>query len=248
MANAALPVVPIIDIAPYRTGGEADKDRVAAAVDRACRDTGFIVITGHGVAPALLARAFGACEAFFALPSADKRRTANATGTRGYQVLGGQGLAHSLGEETPPDLFEGFSLGQVDVPADAYHRAAAATFFEPNLWPPAPADFEPAIRAYYRAMADLAAILMRLFARARPAGGRLRRRPRPPHQSPAADPLSGAGDTAAAGPAARRRPFRLWQPDDRLPDGRAGRPAGPGQGRHVAGRAVRGGLVRHQPR
>ena len=52
------------------------------------------------------------------------------------------------------------------MPDDAYHRAAAATFFEPNLWPPAPADFEPAIRAYYRAMADLAAILMRLFARA----------------------------------------------------------------------------------
>jgi isopenicillin N synthase-like dioxygenase len=34
--------VPIIDIGPYWTGGEAGKRDVAAAVDRACRDIGFL--------------------------------------------------------------------------------------------------------------------------------------------------------------------------------------------------------------
>ena len=39
--------VPVIDIAPYRTGEEAGRRQVATAVDRACRDIGFLVISGH---------------------------------------------------------------------------------------------------------------------------------------------------------------------------------------------------------
>jgi isopenicillin N synthase-like dioxygenase len=46
--------VPVIDIAPYRTGDEAGRRQVAAAVDRACRDIGFLVISGHGIAPELV--------------------------------------------------------------------------------------------------------------------------------------------------------------------------------------------------
>jgi isopenicillin N synthase-like dioxygenase len=46
--------VPVIDIAPYLTGGEAGRRQVAAAVDRACRDIGFLVISGHGIAPELV--------------------------------------------------------------------------------------------------------------------------------------------------------------------------------------------------
>jgi hypothetical protein len=41
--------VPIVDIAPYWTGGDAGKRAVAAAVDRACRDIGFLIISGHGI-------------------------------------------------------------------------------------------------------------------------------------------------------------------------------------------------------
>jgi isopenicillin N synthase-like dioxygenase len=46
--------VPVIDIAPYLTGDEAGRRQVAAAVDRACRDIGFLVISGHGIAPELV--------------------------------------------------------------------------------------------------------------------------------------------------------------------------------------------------
>lgn len=43
MANS---FVPVIDIAPFLAGGAADKARVAAELDAACRDIGFLVISG----------------------------------------------------------------------------------------------------------------------------------------------------------------------------------------------------------
>jgi len=39
--------VPVIDLSGWVTG--ADRAGVAAAVDRAARDVGFLQITGHGV-------------------------------------------------------------------------------------------------------------------------------------------------------------------------------------------------------
>ncbi len=41
--------VPIIDMSPFYTGSPAERAALAAEVDRACRDIGFLVITGHGV-------------------------------------------------------------------------------------------------------------------------------------------------------------------------------------------------------
>ena len=46
--------VPIIDIAPDRTGAEARKRAVAGQIGEACRDIGFLVIAGHGVSPGLI--------------------------------------------------------------------------------------------------------------------------------------------------------------------------------------------------
>ena len=55
---------------------------------------------------------------------------------RGYIALGNEALAYSLDEQTPPDYKESFSIGPVDAPDDAYHRAATpANFFAPNMWP-----------------------------------------------------------------------------------------------------------------
>ena len=59
--------VRVIDIAPYRDGPISAKQNVVAAVDRACRDIGFLVITGHGVAPELIARADATLRQFFKL-------------------------------------------------------------------------------------------------------------------------------------------------------------------------------------
>lgn len=159
--------VPLVDIAPFLQGSASDKEAVARAVDRACRDSGFLVITGHGVPARLRADVEKAMMDFFALPVEVKERWAfTPANPRGYRAMAATTLAKSRGEDSPPDILERFSIGQFDMPDDAYYNARRSTVFHDNRWPDAVAAFEPSAKAYYREMERLAADLMRLFARA----------------------------------------------------------------------------------
>ena len=51
-----LQYVPIIDLAPYFAGTPEGKLQVACAVDQACRDIGFLVITNHQIPTDLVER------------------------------------------------------------------------------------------------------------------------------------------------------------------------------------------------
>ena len=152
--------VPIVDLEPYLQG--RDKAAVVEAVDRACREIGFLVVKGHGISKTVIEAAFAAGYAFFDLPDSAKRTIAVQDG-RGYSGVAKQALAQSRGEKTPPDLFERFTMGRVDVPDDAYH-AARARFYADNRWPEEPPGFRSAFEAYYREVEKLAASLMEIFA------------------------------------------------------------------------------------
>ena len=132
--------VPVIDLA------------VARAIDAACREIGFFAITGHGIPDALVEDLRDGAHAFFALPLASKLAARHPVpGTnRGYHPVAGETLASANDRAALPDLKEFFHVGPVDV--------------EPNLWPAAPAGFERAATAYYRAMSGLIVSLMRLAA------------------------------------------------------------------------------------
>ena len=160
--------VPVIDIAPYWTGGDAGKRAVAAAVDRACRDIGFLVIAGHGVAPELIEQPRTVARKFFDLPLEEKMRVGQPARnvTRGYTPLESEAVARSRdAAATPGDLNESFMIGPIDPVAPAYAAApAAGQHFAANLWPARPEAARPVLTAYYRAMSDLAQVMMRLFA------------------------------------------------------------------------------------
>jgi len=160
--------VPIIDIAPYYGGDPAAKSRLAAEVDRACRDIGFLVIAGHGVDPALIERVDRLSREFFDLPEAEKLKVRQpaADVTRGYTPLATEALARSRGDYgTEGDLNESLMIGPVDVGDDPYFTApAAGKHFHPNLWPARPEGLREAYEAYFRAMSLLARDIMRLFA------------------------------------------------------------------------------------
>jgi len=159
--------VPVIDIAPWRAGAAADKDAVARAFDAACTTIGFVVVSGHGVDPALIDRAFAVMTRFFDLPLEQKLTVRPVSPVyRGFMPIAKQGLAASLDNVTPPDLFERFSLGRVDVPDDPYHRSRKTTFFADNVWSPAVPEMAAVMSDYYRAMERLAGTLMRIFAAA----------------------------------------------------------------------------------
>jgi isopenicillin N synthase-like dioxygenase len=57
--------VPVIDVAPFHSGGLAVRRAVADEVGRAVNDIGFLVITGHGIDPELVAEVQAVSNAFF---------------------------------------------------------------------------------------------------------------------------------------------------------------------------------------
>jgi isopenicillin N synthase-like dioxygenase len=93
-------MLPVIDI--------SSPVRVADEIARACRDTGFFYVTGHGVPPSLRAELDASSREFFALPEADKLKIAMPRGGRawrGYFPVGGE---LTSGEQ---DMKEGLYFG-----------------------------------------------------------------------------------------------------------------------------------------
>jgi isopenicillin N synthase-like dioxygenase len=158
--------IPVIDLAPARTGDPASRKAVAAEIDAACRALGFLVIAGHGVSDAMVQDTRAAALRFFALPEDEKNKVRKRPDSyRGYAPVETEALAQSLDNASPPDLKEAFNIGQVDVGTGAYFTAPEAQgFFAPNRWPLTVPELKTALERYYRAMTALATELMRLFA------------------------------------------------------------------------------------
>ena len=163
MPSGSLPVHPI-DLTPFHEGGGAGRAEVARQIDEACRDTGFLLLTGHGVPADTTTGLLDTYQAFFDLPVDEKRRwkVADTAANRGYSELGEEALAYSRGEESPPDLFEAFTVGRDDAAGpyfDAHRR-----YFAPNTWPDRPPGLRRAWRAYEAAASDTADTVMRAMA------------------------------------------------------------------------------------
>ncbi|HEV7523499.1 MAG TPA: 2-oxoglutarate and iron-dependent oxygenase domain-containing protein [Acidimicrobiia bacterium] len=161
--RATLPVHPV-DLEPFRLGSPADRASVATAIDAACRDSGFLLVSGHGVPQPVCDAVLDDFGAFFDRPLAEKRRfvVADETANRGYSELGKEGLAYSRGEETPPDLFEAFNVGREDAVGPEYDRHRE--FYAPNVWPDHPVGLREAWSTYEDAVRGVADSLLRAMA------------------------------------------------------------------------------------
>ena len=159
--------VPTIDITPYLDG--SDRQKVAREVSAACETIGFLLIRGHGVPNRIIENVVEATKQFFALPLETKLLSSSpGQGIyRGYQPCEDSSLAQSRGDTAHPDLREGFSINRVQDKTDPYFSApAAGNLFAPNVWPAFPVvpRFQDAMTAYYLAIENLSASLMRIFA------------------------------------------------------------------------------------
>jgi isopenicillin N synthase-like dioxygenase len=156
--------VATVDLTPFRLGGTEDRRAVAAQVDEACRTTGFLAVTGHGVPAGVVERMFAVTGAFFDLPLEEKlrHRVADPSANRGYTAEGTEALGYSLGRASPPDLFEAFNVGWevAEDEVDDYVAAARATFLAPNRWPERPAGFRAAWLDYWHAVDALGDTLL----------------------------------------------------------------------------------------
>ncbi len=173
----ALLTVPVVNIAPFLSGDAVAKRKIAAAVNQACEDIGFWVMTGHGVDSRLCNEVFDIGRAFFDLPvdeklklrkkEASSKEETPVAARRGYIPVAAEAFSYSLLIQTPGDLRESFSMGPIDIRDEEYYRTDAAKHhFSENLWPENPVRLKAVCVDHYRRMERLAAIVARIFATA----------------------------------------------------------------------------------
>ncbi|WP_341894829.1 2-oxoglutarate and iron-dependent oxygenase domain-containing protein [Ferrovibrio terrae] len=160
--------LPVIDIAATAGNDDAACRATAWEIHKACRDTGFFYVAGHGVAEGLVAAQFDWARRFFALPM-DVKAALHMKRSRsfaGYEPLAGQ----TLDAASPPDLKEGFYY-TADLPEDDAYVVAGIRGYGGNQWPGDDlpgfdaAGFRRQMQAYHAAMRVLGDRLLSLLAR-----------------------------------------------------------------------------------
>jgi isopenicillin N synthase-like dioxygenase len=152
--------LPIIDMAALFGRDAAARSDVADEIARACEAHGFFYLTGHGIAPRVLADLEATSHRFFALPETEKMRIAMAQGGRawrGYFPVGGELTSGR------PDLKQGLYLG-TDLAADHPRVVARTPMHGANLWPAALPELRSAAEAYMFGATRAAQALMEGFS------------------------------------------------------------------------------------
>jgi isopenicillin N synthase-like dioxygenase len=153
--------VPIVDVSPLIGHGDAASvRRCADAIDRACRDTGFFYVLGHGVSDELTERLDREARAFFARPDESKAAIAMAHGGRAWRGWFPVGGELTSGR---PDWKEGIYFG-AELPADDPRVRAGRPLHGSNLFPDEPVGLRPAVLAYIDALTALGHALVRGIA------------------------------------------------------------------------------------
>jgi isopenicillin N synthase-like dioxygenase len=159
---------PIFDLGRFEAAGLAERRGLAEDVDAICRSTGFLAIANHGVPKEVIGGVWSKARDFFDLSLEEKLRARAPYPGYPYGYLGPEleALAKSRNVDTPPDLKESFNGGPLSAPKDMSDPEALAFCYAATIWPERPAGFQAAWSAYYSALEDLAARIMRLFAAA----------------------------------------------------------------------------------
>jgi isopenicillin N synthase-like dioxygenase len=155
--------VPLVDLEPWYHGTDADRAEVAARIDRSLQVSGFLLITGHGIPPALRVRTRAAARRFFAAPDPVKRAYAVAPGGRGWLPPGIESNSSLEGIDGPPDLKESYSVGSS---VEAGDSGADLSWHPANVWPAEVPELEAAAREYMDRMRALSDDLLTIFAAA----------------------------------------------------------------------------------
>ena len=157
--------VPTVDITPYVTGGTAEeRAAVAAAIDKAATEVGFIQIVGHGIPAEAIDGLKAAMDEFFALELETKKQYKVPT-NRGYSPPKSESLSLSLGVEAATrmnDFFEAFNIGnpasdypELDLPKEDYSD---------NVWPAEVDAFETSTKTYFAEANRVALTMTEIFA------------------------------------------------------------------------------------
>lgn len=137
--------LPLIDVSGIQSADPRTRRAIADKIGQAAREIGFFRITGHGIDPQLIERAYHEAERFFAMPDAFKRRyyIGLSSNHRGYVPFTEKG-------DYPDEVnrsYEAFDLG-LELPNDDPDYLAGNRLLGPNVWPQL-SGFKQTISAYY---------------------------------------------------------------------------------------------------
>ncbi|MDB5572584.1 MAG: Isopenicillin synthase [Hyphomicrobiales bacterium] len=149
--------IPVVDLAAGGSLDGAGRRAIAQQIHRACRETGFFYVVGHGVPDSLVAAQFDAAKRFFDLPLAAKMalHMQASPSTAGYEPMGAQRL-DSQDKDTPPsppDFKESYYCA-MDLPDDHPWARKRIRGYGHNQWPDLP-GFRAQMLAYRRAVQQL---------------------------------------------------------------------------------------------
>ncbi len=140
--------IPVIDFKNFETGDQAHRRKIAAQLDWAASEVGFMYVDNLGIDQALLAEAFASSVAYFDRSESEKTELAyNQALNHGYQGPGDQRLDPSIA----PDLKEAFTMRDIHLNED-----------QPDLWP-SPEFVDTASRFFDEALRG-SNIVMEAFA------------------------------------------------------------------------------------
>ena len=154
--------IPLIDFAPFLSGGAAERRNVAREVAEACESIGFLYLQNHGIAPATLDGMFAAARDYFSWPLAERNKEellCTATSTRGYMPL----QARHYPGTAAPDLMEAFKYQQ-ELPATDPDILDGNRVHQRNRWPQGRAAFRAQLLRYFDEVTNLSHELLRAFA------------------------------------------------------------------------------------
>ncbi|GAA2641116.1 isopenicillin N synthase family dioxygenase [Streptomyces vastus] len=155
--------IPTIDLKPWTDGDPAARKEIARTVDEALQTAGFLLVTGHGVAPELRSAIRDSARAFFRLPVEVKQPYAARVGGRGWLGPGAEANGYAEGTETPPDLKESLTFATHEPFEDP---VVNAEWYAPNVWPEEAPGLRSLCEEYLARMAELENHLLALLAEA----------------------------------------------------------------------------------
>ncbi|MFE2582266.1 isopenicillin N synthase family dioxygenase [Streptomyces sp. NPDC059378] len=163
MSESKVPRIPTVDLAPWLDGDPGARAGIARTVDQALQSAGFLLVTGHGVDPALRSDIRAAARVFFALDERTKRRYEAKVGGRGWLGPGAEANGYAEGTETPPDLKESLTFATHEPFEDP---AVNAEWYAPNVWPEEVPGLRAPCEEYLARMAELENRLLTLLGEA----------------------------------------------------------------------------------
>jgi len=145
--NAADPI-PLIDLAPLAGGGLPGAHEIAPALRTALEETGFLIITNHGVPQALIDATFAEAKRFHDQSLEAKLAVRMNAHNNGYMAMARYNVRTSrVSEDALPDMNEAFFIKR-ERPADDPLVRAGRRFAGPNEWPADLPGFRETVLAY----------------------------------------------------------------------------------------------------